>query len=393
MIAIQCVNENSDEIEVIAEGRIDTLSADKFAKSVSSFHEKNPDAKMILDFQKVEIITSAGLREILRFIKQGLRFKLTNVNSDVFAVMKLSGFLNYIEIERPVKYLNLEGCELIGKGANAEVYRLNDEQVIKVYKRSPDIDEIIRERMLSKKAVKAGVPAAISFGMAEVNGDPGLIFELIKARSFAYQIGKDPKTIEKYIDNYVKTIKTIHAIDAEKDFDYPLDSADEIFCSYIDYLGDYLDVQLVSELRRFAETLPKSKMLLHGDIQPGNVMITDQDMVFIDMDSLAKGPEIYDLGYLYRTMILFWQIGPQESFLRFDEVCSRRLWEGIIQRYYAGEDGKSVNVKLQQIEIIGLVSICRKLLKRKESQEATEKIVKQLKADVSEYFREIQKER
>lgn len=393
MITMKCVKENKDEIEVIAEGRIDTLSAAEFAKSVHFFHEKNPDAKMILNFEKVEIITSCGLREILRFIKQGICFKLTNVNSDVFAIMKLSGFLNYIEIERPLMHLNLEGCELIGKGANAEVYRLNDEQVIKVYKRSPDIDEIIRERMLSKKAVKAGVPAAFSFGMAEVNGEPGLIFELIKARSFAFQIGKDPKAIERYIDKYVETIKTIHAIDAEKDLDYPLDSANEVFCSYIDFLEDHLDIRLTSDLRRFAENLPEKELLLHGDIQPGNVMITNHDMVFIDMDSLARGPEVFDLGYLYRTLILFWQIGSQESFLRFDEACSRKLWEGFIQRYYAGEDEKTVSVKLRQIEIIGLVSICRKLLKRKESQEATEKIIRQLETAVAEYFRETQKER
>ncbi|MDO5444216.1 MAG: phosphotransferase [Eubacteriales bacterium] len=390
MMKISCEKENKDEIVLSVSGRIDTLSADEFGKTIRTFHEKEPDAKIILDYNKVEIVSCSALREMLSLIKQGINFSLNNVNADVYAILQLSGYLNYLEIERKKKNIKLEECELIGKGANAEVYRLNDEQVIKIFKRSPDIDKIIRERLLSKKALRAGVPSAISFELTEVNGDPGLIFELIKARSFAFQIGKDPEAIDKYIDDYVNAIKTIHAINAEKDFDYPLQAAGEIFSSYVDYLADYLDGQLIADLRKFIESLPESTMLLHGDIQPGNLMITKQEMLFIDMDSLAKGPEIFDLGYLYRTLILFWQVRSQDYFLRFNEECSWKLWNGFIQRYYAGENEETVKMKLKQIKIIGLVSICRKFLKRNEDEKTVNIFIEQLQNSVSDYLNEIE---
>lgn len=392
MLTISCNQKNKDEVILCVTGRIDTLTAEEFGKTVSAAHAEEPEAKIILNFEKVEIISSYGLRELLQFTKQGIDYKLTNVNADVFAVLKLSGFLNYIEIEKPLKQLSLQGCEMIGKGANAEVFRLNDEQVVKIFKRAPDIDQIIRERILAKKAIMAGVPSAISFEMAEVNGEPGLIFELIKARSLAFQIAKDPSAIDEYIDGYVEITKTTHAIDAEKDVDYPLEPAVEIFRSYIDFLEEYLDGAIIAGLRRFSACLPESTMLLHGDIQPGNVMVTKQGLLFIDMDSLTKGPSVFDLGYLYRTLILFWQVGSQESFLRFNEECSRRLWDEFIQRYYADEDIETVKIQKKQIEIIGLVSICRKILKRNEKQDIISKIKKQLQDAVSEYFENNEKE-
>ena len=143
MLTISCNQKNKDEVILCVTGRIDTLTAEEFGKTVSAAHAEEPEAKIILNFEKVEIISSYGLRELLQFTKQGIDYKLTNVNADVFSVLKLSGFLNYIEIEKPLKQLSLEGCEMIGKGANAEVFRLNDEQVVKIFKRAPDIDQII----------------------------------------------------------------------------------------------------------------------------------------------------------------------------------------------------------------------------------------------------------
>ena len=35
--------------------------------------------------------------------------------------------------EKPMREISVEGCEVLGKGGNGAVYRLDDETIVKVY--------------------------------------------------------------------------------------------------------------------------------------------------------------------------------------------------------------------------------------------------------------------
>ncbi|MBQ2528085.1 MAG: hypothetical protein II544_04965 [Spirochaetales bacterium] len=35
--------------------------------------------------------------------------------------------------EKEYRYISLDGCKMIGQGKHGRVYRLNDEQIVKIY--------------------------------------------------------------------------------------------------------------------------------------------------------------------------------------------------------------------------------------------------------------------
>ena len=80
------------------EGWLDTQTTSEFAKELDAL-EKNIE-ELILDFEKVEYTSSAGLRQIVAAHKK-MKGKLTvkNVCSEIMDVFKLTGFDKHLHIE------------------------------------------------------------------------------------------------------------------------------------------------------------------------------------------------------------------------------------------------------------------------------------------------------
>lgn len=81
------------------EGWLDTLSAPELGKVVKSL----PDTEgLILDFDRLEYISSSGLREVIsayKKMKSGNRtFSVIHVCSEVMDVFQLTGFVGKIDI-------------------------------------------------------------------------------------------------------------------------------------------------------------------------------------------------------------------------------------------------------------------------------------------------------
>ena len=81
-------------------GHIDATTAPELEKIVSGDVAKVD--KMVFDFEKVEYISSAGLRVLLSVHKsmssKGGEFVIENVSSDVKNVLEMTGFLSFLKV-------------------------------------------------------------------------------------------------------------------------------------------------------------------------------------------------------------------------------------------------------------------------------------------------------
>ena len=102
---------------------------------------------------------------------------------------------------------------MLGRGSNGEVYRIDDETIIKVYKNSDALPEIQRERELARKAFILGIPTAIPYDVVRVGEGYGSVFELINSKSFSDLIINEPENIDKYISLSVDLLKKIHSVE------------------------------------------------------------------------------------------------------------------------------------------------------------------------------------
>ena len=90
---------NGKELTIVPEGRLDTMTAPELEAELS---QSMDDAEsLVLDFSKLDYISSAGLRVLLSAHKTmsgkgGM--KLTNVNEIVREVFEVTGFAEILTI-------------------------------------------------------------------------------------------------------------------------------------------------------------------------------------------------------------------------------------------------------------------------------------------------------
>ena len=94
------VNKDGEILKIVPEGRIDTVTAPEFSKAIDENIEgiKN----LVLDFEKLEYISSAGLRVLLTTQKNMQKIgsmKLVNVNESIMDVFNITGFVDILNIE------------------------------------------------------------------------------------------------------------------------------------------------------------------------------------------------------------------------------------------------------------------------------------------------------
>ncbi len=92
--------KNGSELIIAAEGRIDTTTAPQFEAEIKS--QLDGTETLILDLEKLQYISSAGLRVMLStqkvMMKQG-QMILRNVPAEIMDILEVTGFSEILTIE------------------------------------------------------------------------------------------------------------------------------------------------------------------------------------------------------------------------------------------------------------------------------------------------------
>ena len=83
-------NVQGPTVEMKLEGWLDTQSAPMLEEAVNTLDESVTD--LILDFTKLEYVSSAGLRQIVAaYKKMNGNMTLRNVSADIMEIIKMTG--------------------------------------------------------------------------------------------------------------------------------------------------------------------------------------------------------------------------------------------------------------------------------------------------------------
>ena len=94
------INRNGSALELALEGRLDTVTAPDLEKALTPIPEGVNT--LVYDFSKLEYISSAGLRVVLRAhrgLPMGGKTKVLNCNPVVKEVFSVTGFSDLVEFE------------------------------------------------------------------------------------------------------------------------------------------------------------------------------------------------------------------------------------------------------------------------------------------------------
>ena len=355
---------------VAIEGRIDASNAALAEEKIFGIIKENEDKYTVIDADKLEYISSAGLRIILKIRKEEPKLAIINVAPEVYDVFDMTGFTDMITVEKAYRRMSVEGCEFIAKGANGAVYRYDDETILKTYYSKDALPEIQQERESARKAFVLGINTAIPYGIVRVGDGYGTVTELLNAVNVTKLLCDDPINIEKPVEYYVELLKSIHAVEAEEG-DFP--DMKETALGWAAFVADYIPQSEGKKLCALIEAIPKQNTLLHGDYHTNNIMIQNGEALLIDLDTLCVGHPIFELGSMYNAFIGFSALDHNviKEFMGYDYDTAKRFWNISLKKYLETEDEDVCRSVEEKAMVIGYTRMLRRAVRRPNENNST----------------------
>ena len=343
-------------------GRIDSSNADVIEAEINELRNDAHDSA-VLDLDGLEYLSSAGLRVVLRLRKAEPTLRIVNASAEVYDIFDMTGFTEMMPIEKAYRRLSVDGCEVIGQGANGKVYRLDADTIIKVYLNPDSLPDIHRERELARRAFVLGIPTAIPYDVVKVGDGYGSVFELLNAKSFAKLIATEPENLDKYIGLYVDLMKRIHSTEVKPD-DMPDMKA--VAVNWAKFVADYLPADKGEKLVSLVEAVPESNMMMHGDYHIKNVMMQNGEVLLIDMDTLCHGHPVFELASVFNAYLGFSEIDHNISmtFLGIPHETAAEIWEKTVPLYLGTDDAEKIEAVREKAMLIGYTRLLRRTIRR-----------------------------
>lgn len=360
---VQGREENGKLIIALA-GVIDSSNAASVESKLKELYNEHPCDSVELDCDKLEYCTSAGLRVILRLKQSADDTVLTNVHTDLYNIFDMTGFTEMMEVHKAYRLISVEGCEVIGQGANGKVYRIDPDTIVKVYLNPDALPEIHRERELARLAFVAGVPTAIPYDVVRIEGGGyGSVFELLNATSYAKLLIRGEKTPDEVAEMSVRLLKLIHSKEVRSEI---LPDMKAVALDWACFLKDYLTAEQFEKLYSLIDAVPEDAHLMHGDYHVKNVMLQNGESLLIDMDTLCHGHPIFELASMYNAYVGFGLVdhGKQMAFLGIPRETCIAFWRKSLELYLDTADESRVDEVEAKAKIIGLTRLMRREIRR-----------------------------
>lgn len=355
---------NKDILYINLDGRVDATNASSVEEKIQAIRKENVGLHTVLDLEKLVYISSAGLRILLRLRKEDSELSLINVSTEVYEILDMTGFTEMIDVQKAYRHLSVDGCEVIGKGANGAVYRYDPETIIKVYFNNDALPDIKRERELARKALVLGINTAIPYDVVRIGDKYGTVMELLAATSISKMIKKDPEHLEEPLKYFVDMLKQIHDTEI-KPGEVP--DMKELALKWARFDMDYLPEDIGKKLYQIVENVPDQDTLMHGDYHTNNVMVRDGEALLIDMDTLCMGHPIFELGSMFNAFEGFSAIDHEvvHNFLGFPYEVSVKFWRKSLSMYLGTEDESVIDDVENKAKIVGYMRLLRRSINRK----------------------------
>ncbi len=344
-------------------GRIDSSNAAQVEQRIQEQIKTENPARLVLDAGGLEYISSAGLRILLHIRRSHPDLCIVNVCPEVYEILEMTGFTEMMTVEKAYREVSVEGCEEIGRGANGKLYRIGLDTVVKVYKNADALEDIRHEREMAKMALILGIPTAISYDVVKVGNSYGSVFELLNAKSFAKILARDPGKMDWCVQEFVGMLKKIHGTLVPEG---KLPDMRETALGWARFMQDYLPEQAGKKLLSLFEEVPHDDHMIHGDYHTRNLELQNDEVLLIDMDTLAVGHPIFELGSMFNSFIGFSEVHHEviQKFQGFDYEVGSTFWHKSLAAYL----GTNCETKIREVEdkarIVGYTRLIRRSIRR-----------------------------
>ena len=347
-------------------GTIDARNAPEFESKVHALTEMHPVDVIVLNCDGLEYVSSAGLRVILRLKNEGKDVRLVNVHGGLYEILETTGFTEMMTVQRGYRMVSIQGCEVIGKGANGTVYRLDNETVVKVYDNQDSLAEIQREREIARMVFVHGIPTAIPYDVVRIQeGGYGSVYEMLNAQSYAKLLINGEKTVDELAEMSIGLLKLIHSHTAKPGL---IPAIRDTALKWALVTEDWLPADRYEKLRSLLEAVPDDLHLVHGDFHIRNIMFQNGESLLIDMDKFSYGYPIFELAAMYNSYCGYSVLDSDSPrrFFGISQETARAFWDKSLALYLGTGDERVLRAVEDKIRIIAATRMIRHFIRRGE---------------------------
>ncbi|MBQ7156056.1 MAG: phosphotransferase [Synergistaceae bacterium] len=339
---------NDDTLTIFLEGKIDSNSAGETETQIMDALLQNPEAaKVQFDADKLGYISSAGLRVLLKVRKKINRpLPVLNVSSEVYDIFSVTGFTELLDVHKKLREVSVEGCELLGEGANGKVYRLTQDEMIKVFRHGVTLETIEAEREANRKAFLLGIPCAIAFNTVKCGENYGTVCEILNAGTLSERIRANPERLPELAKGAGLLLKQLHSIDVPE---IVMPRVSPKLHEIVDKLADDFTPDEIAKMHALYNAIPEQNHFIHGDYHPKNIMESNGELMLIDLGDSGRGNPLLDLIHTYFVLNLVGESTKHSDddmgFVGLTYREMREFWKFMIDAYYGGDTAKAESLE------------------------------------------------
>lgn len=359
---------NGEELTVRLSGRLDANTVSELDQSLTGLESVR---SLVLDFEQLEYLSSAGLRQILKYKKRIDATCVVNCGKEVYDIMEMTGFTEIMSVSRQLRRISVDDCELIGEGFYGRIYRLDPETIVKVYKIQDALGMIKKEIGLSKKAFIMGIPTAIAYDIVRVGDLYGAVFELLNAEPVVNLINSD-EALGTFAVKSAQILKEMHSKELPSG---ELPSRKKALIGILEELKSFFAPDVYDKLSALLASIEDRNTIIHADFHVKNIMSQGDELLLIDMETLSQGHPIFEFGAMYATYRCYACVDKHntDKFLGMPLETTTKLFDRIFGYYYDDRSEKELEEMKYKLSVISYLQVLNLRSKYAELSYGTEK--------------------
>ena len=367
------VTQNAGSLLITLPTRIDANNAADFEKELFAVEQLQDAEEILLDAKDLAYISSLGLRVILKLTKKFRNTPTLVINSsnEVYSVFDVTGMTSFIKVLKKRRVVDLSSVKFLASGMFGSVYRVNDEQILKVFHdltAERKIQEIVDTMRI---AFTHDIPTVIPFEVVKTEKGFGILLELLNAEVLSTLMHDNPKDFDRHAIEMAKLAKTL----ADTEFEAGLlKNRNDFMTDVVESVAEYLTPEEISTLKSYVDLVPRRNSGVHGDLHARNIMITDGKPFLIDMDEFCCGHPVWEVAgthmiyqmiphfpeEIFRKQTGIEGISPADFYFKmigFTVAEADICWEKFFNEYFSDYSAVEKNYLLQAVEVYSRLEV------------------------------------
>ena len=235
------------------------------------------------------------------------------------------------------KLIDLNDYIRTGEGANGASYNHKSDPNIMMKMYFRNFEAAAQELELAQKVYALGIPTPEPGDLVTDGERMGIRFRrLIGKRSYSRACGDEPERAEEYGREFAQLCKKLHSIHVDTT---QFENVKDRLYRLLDQNPDFTAEQK-AKLRAFIAAAPDTDTAIHGDLQFGNAIFTEQNGVrtpyFIDLGDFCYGYPMFDIGMVYLCCCLNNEEWTMEV-NHMTNATAARFWDGFAAEYFGAD--------------------------------------------------------